>query len=117
MLFRSLADREQSTERLICMAKLARNALPPETAGQPLFYGDLPDGDRAVLPSLQAHEISTLGHGEDVGLASVALNLFGRGGDFPAQMTLIIRKIGRYYQAGGVLVSLLRADFNSNYLN
>ena len=113
----ALADREQSTERLICMAKLARNALPPETAGQPLFYGDLPDGDRAVLPSLQAHEISTLGHGEDVGLASVALNLFGRGGDFPAQMTLIIRKIGRYYQAGGVLVSLLRADFNSNYLN
>ena len=48
---------------------------------------------------------------------SVALNLFGKGGDFPAQMELMIRKIGRYYQAESVQVSLLRADFNSSYLN
>ena len=50
-------------------------------------------------------------------LASVALNLFGKGADFPAQMLLMTRKIGRAYQAEGVLVSLLRTDFNSNYLN
>ncbi len=57
------------------------------------------------------------GYGEDTSLASVALNLFGRGSHFPAQMMLMIRKIGRFYQASGVQVSLLQADFNSNYLN
>ncbi len=32
-------------------------------------------------------------------------------------MMLMIRKIGRFYQAYGVVVSVLRADFNSNYLD
>ena len=109
------ADGDQSAERLIRMAKLA--AARSGAAGQPLSYGGLPEGDRSALPPLQAHEVAALGHGENVSLVSVALNLFGKGGDFPAQMTLMIRKIGRYYQAGGVLVSLLRADFNSVYLN
>ncbi len=111
------AERDRGTEQLICMAKLARNALPSGADERPLFYGELPEGERAVLPPLQAYEVSTLGHGEEASLASVALNLFGKGGDFPAQMALMIRKIGRCYQAGGVLVSLLRADFNSSYLN
>ena len=57
-----------------------------------------------------------MGDGENVGLVSVALNLFGKGGDFPAQLLLMVRKIGRYYRAGIVLVSLLRADFNASYL-
>ena len=57
-----------------------------------------------------------MGYGENVGLVSVALNLFGKGGDFPAQLLLMVRKIGRYYRAGSVLVSLLRADFNASYL-
>ena len=51
-----------------------------------------------------------------VSLSSLALNLFDRGADFAAQMMLIIRKIGRFYQADDVLVSMLRADFNTNYL-
>ena len=113
----ALGDRDLSVEQLIRMAKLARNAPHSGPAGRPLFYGELPETERTALPPLQAHEITTVGYGEDMSLVSVALNLFGKGGDFPAQMMLMIRKIGRYYQAGGVLVSLLRADFNSNYLN
>ena len=68
------------------------------------------------LPPLQEQESSAVGYGENVGLVSVALNLFGKGGDFPAQLLLMVRKIGRYYRAGSVLVSLLRADFNASYL-
>ncbi len=111
------AEGKQESEQLIRMAKLARNTRRPGAAEAPLFYGELSREERSGLPPLQAHEISTIGCGEDMSLVSVALNLFGKGGDFPAQMALMIRKIGRYYQAGGVLVSLLRADFNSNYLN
>ena len=44
-------------------------------------------------------------------------NLFGKGADFPAQMKLILCKIGRFYHASDVLVSVLRSDFSSNYLD
>ncbi len=111
------AERGGDAEELIRMAKLARSAGHPGTGGRPCFYEELPEKSRAVLPPLQVHETNSLGYGEDVSLVSVALNLFGKGGDFPAQMMLMIRKLGRYYEADGVLVSLLRADFNSNYLN
>ena len=101
---------EQNTENLIRQAKLAQSLAP---AGGILFH----EAGTEPLPLLREQEITSLGYGEDVSLVSVALNLFGKGADFPAQMTLMIRKIGRACQAEGVLVSLLRADFNSNYLN
>ena len=102
---------------LIRRAKLARCSVRPGT-GQPLlFYEDLEPDSRGALPALQEYESTSLGYGEDVSLVSVALNLFGKGADFPAQMMLMVRKIGRFYRAGGVLVTLLRADFNSNYLS
>ncbi len=110
-------ERMRSTERLIRMAKLAQT-LASSTAGRhTLFYEDVPEENCTALPVLQGYELNTVGYGKNVGLVSVALNLFGKGSDFPAQMTLMVRKIGRFYGAGDVLVSLLRADFNSNYLN
>ncbi len=107
----------QGAEQLIRRAKLARSLVVAGSGRHVLFYEDVPKEKRSVLPALQGCEVNSLGYSEDVGLVSVALNLFGKGSDFPAQMTLMIRKIGRFYHAGGVLVSLLRADFNSNYLN
>ena len=100
---------EEDSETLIRRAKLAR------APSGPRFYEEL--GDQELLPPLQAHDLNTIGYGGEESLVSMALDLFGRGGDFPAQMTLMVRKIGRYYGAEGVLVSLLRADFKSNYLN
>ena len=108
-------DRDRDTLRLIRMAKLARSA--PRTGGGAVpRFDSLPARDRSPLPPLQEQESSAVGYGENVGLVSVALNLFGKGGDFPAQLLLMVRKIGRYYRAGIVLVSLLRADFNASYL-
>ena len=105
-------------ERLIRMARLARILAASGSASKSyMFYEDLPGAKREKLPELQGREINTLDYSEDVSLISVALNLFGKGVDFPAQMMLMIRKIGRYYKASGVLVTVLRADFNSNYLN
>ncbi|MCM1184568.1 MAG: ATP-binding protein [Roseburia sp.] len=110
------AEKGQSAEKLITMAKQARRAVIPDVTAQYMFYEDLPKKKRMNLPILQAREVSTLNYGGDVNLASLALNLFGRGADFPAQMLLLIRKTGRAYRADGVLVSVLRADFNANYL-
>lgn len=112
----ALGEREHSTEQLIRMAKLARRQIHPGARQQALFYEEIPKSKQAALPPLQEQDSSSLGYIEDVSLVSVALNLFGKGEDFHAQMMLMIRKIGRYYQAHGVLVSLLRADFDSNYL-
>lgn len=108
---------EKTPEQLIRRAALARKAVVSDVGRPYLFYEDIPEKERGVLPELRGHEVNSLGYGEDISLVSVALNLFGKGGDFSAQMILMIRKIGRVYQAEGVLVSLLRPDFNSNYLN
>ncbi len=109
-------DAEQSAEKLIRRAKQAGSLAGP-SAGRQLFYEELPSGSQGVLPALQGQEAGSLGYDKNTSLVSVALNLFGRGSNFPAQMLLMLQKIGRFYQAGGVLVSLLRPDFNSNYLS
>lgn len=111
------AGKDQDTERSIRRAKLARGLVRPNAGKQYLRFEDVPPERRIPLPPLQAHETNTLGYGDEVSLVSVALNLFGKGADFPAQMMLMIRKIGRFYRAEGVQVSLLRPDFNSNYLS
>ena len=110
-------ETDHSSEELILRAKLAQSLARPFSGQRILFYDDLPSCDRAALPSLQEQEINSLGYDKNTALVSVALNLFGRGSDFPAQMLLMLHKIGSFYQASDVLVSLLRADFNSSYLN
>ncbi len=111
------AGREYTCEKLICMAKLAQSYVIPGITRQYIFYEDVPQRERTALPDLLGRDISTLDYGEDVSLVSLALNLFGKGADFSAQMMLIIRKIGRFYNASDVLISVLRDDFNSNYLD
>ncbi|MCI8326181.1 MAG: response regulator [Lachnospiraceae bacterium] len=112
----SCAKGDWTTEKLICMAKLARQSVVTGVTKRYLFYEDLPEKENTVLPALQGREINSIDYEEDVNLVSVALNLFGKGADFPAQMTLMIRKIARFYRASDVLVSVLRTDFNANYL-
>lgn len=109
--------KKHSSEQLIRMAKLARKEEPSHDSQTVPFYEDIPEKSRKLLPALQEQEISNPGYDENTSLVSVALNLFGRGEHFPAQMLLMLGKIGRFYQAGDVQVSLLRADFNSNYLS
>ena len=108
---------EQSAEELIRRAKLARSLALPSAGKRLSFYEEISRDAMTVLPALQGQEINSLGYDKNTGLVSVALNLFGRGSDFPAQMMLLLQKIGRFYQASDVLVSMLRTDFNSNYLN
>lgn len=108
---------KQSAEELILKAKLARSQALPFGGQQMLFYRDLPSSARDSLPALQGQDINSMGYDKNTGLVSVALDLFGRGSDFSAQMMLMLQKIGRFYQASDVLVSMLRSDFNSNYLS
>ncbi len=115
-LYAGLAEggKSDSSVELIRMAKLARSAASERE--RCVRFSRLPD--RSVpLPPLQGQEVGNLGYSEDVSLISIALNLFGKGADFPAQMRLMLRKIGRFYQADGVLVLQMRADFNSNYIS
>ena len=110
------AAEDVSSGKLICMAKLAGSQGSPGTEDTGNFYEDLAEEKRTGLPALMGREINSLDYGEDVSLVSVALNLFGKGADFGAQMLLMVRKIGRFYQAKSVLVSVLHADFKSSYL-
>ncbi len=110
-------ENEQSAEELISKAKLARSMALPFAGEKLLFYREIPSYARALPPALEGQDVSSLGYDKDTSLVSVALNLFGWGSDFPAQMLLMLQKIGRFYQASDVLVSMLRPDFNSNYLS
>ncbi len=110
------ARKGQSDEELIRRAKLAQDYVAAGGEKGYFFYEDIPEEKRAVLPVLHGCEITSPGYSEDISLVSLALNLFGKGADFRAQMTLMLRKLGKYYQAEDVLVSLLKSDFNSNYL-
>ncbi len=113
----SCGRKKYSSEQLIRMAKLARKEEMSHEGETAPFYEDTVEKSQKILPALQEQEINSPGYDENTSLVSAALNLFGRGEHFPAQMLLMIRKIGRFYQASDVLVSLLQADYNSNYLN
>lgn len=108
---------EQSAEELIRRAKLAGSFAQSMAGKRLLFYRELPRYAHADLPALQGQEINSLGYDKNTSLASIALNLFGRGSDFPAQMMLMLQKIGRFYQVSDVLVSMVQSDFSTNYLN
>ena len=87
---------EQSAEELIRRAKLARSLALPSAGKRLSFYEEISRDAMTVLPALQGQEINSLGYDKNTGLVSVALNLFGRGSDFPAQMMLLLQKIGRF---------------------
>lgn len=110
-------QKNQTSEKLICMAKLAQSYVISGVAKKYVFYEDIPEEKRKILPPFSGRDIITLDYGEDVGLVSLALNLFGKGSDFAAQMMLIICKAGRLYKASDVLISVLREDFSSTYLD
>lgn len=118
-IYAGLADGESgdSEEELIRKAKLAQNAAYSDTGHPVCFYEDIPPAKRTELPAPQGQDVDSLVYDKNAGLVSIALNLFGKGDDFSAQMMLMIQKIGRFYQADAVLVSLLHTDFSSNYLN
>ncbi len=111
-----LGEKKQTAEELACMARQARMTVVSGTPERYRFYEDIPEESLGKLPGLAGREINSLDYGEDVNLVSVALNLFGKGEDFQAQMNLMVRKIGRFYQAQDVQISVLRTDFNSSYL-
>lgn len=117
-MFAGLASRkgERNPERLVCKAKKARKSVISGLTKRYAFYEDLPGNMQGDLPVLNGREVNSIDYRGGVDLISIALNLFGKGVDFPAQMTLMTRKIGRFYEAEAVLVSVLRADFNASYL-
>ncbi len=108
-------DRKSSME-LISMAKSAQTMVKEITSNHYCFYEDIPDVDDRPLPKVQGRQMVTYDSGEETSLASLALNLFGRGANLSAQMQLLLQKIGRQYGASDVLATILRPDFCSNYL-
>lgn len=113
-----LAAAEGTEESMLLMreAKLAQSLAGENASASYLFYDDLPAENKGVLPEILGKQVISNDYGKDVNLATLALNLFGKGADFRAQMTLILRKIGSHYNASDVLTTIVRPDFYSNYL-
>lgn len=105
-----------SSTKLIRMAKLAQTMAKETAAGCWCFYEDIPSKQEKPLPKLKGSRPLSNDYGEDVNLASLALNLFGKGENLQAQMLLILRKIGYQYGATDALITIIQQDFHSNYL-
>ena len=112
----AVASGTEESMLLMRKAKLAQSLVREEAPVSYLNYDELPAKDKGRLPRVQGKQVITNDYGEDVNLASLAVNLFGRGANFRAQMTLILRKIGSHYNASDVLTTIVRSDFYSNYL-
>ncbi len=112
----ALASTGIGNMELIRMAKLAQSQVGKNAAIRYGFFGDIPPKKKKNLPVLQGRQILSNDYGAEVSLSSLALNLFGRGANLPAQMSLILRKMCRHYKALAVLTTIIRPDFHSNYL-
>lgn len=112
----AVASGTEQSMLLMSEAKLAQSLVGEDVPVSYLIYDELQEKDEGSLPRVQGKQVITNDYGEDVNLASLAVNLFGRGANFRAQMTLILRKIGSHYNASDVLTTIVRPDFYSNYL-
>ncbi len=101
---------------LLRRGKLAQMQIKEGASEQYCFYDEVPPKKRKTLPQVQGGRPISNDYGQDVNLASLALNLFGKGANLPAQMTLLMRKIGYHYEATDVLATIIHPDFHSNYL-
>ncbi|MCM1089385.1 MAG: ATP-binding protein [Butyrivibrio sp.] len=110
------ATEDISNTKLIRMAKLAQNLAKDNAEGCWGFYEDIASKHDKNLPKLHSRRPISNDYGDDVNLASLALNLFGKGENLQAQVTLILRKIGYQYGATDALITIIRPDFRSNYL-
>ena len=65
------AQGEETSERLICMAKLSQDFVVPGVTKGYLFYEDIPREKREELPALLGRDISTMDYGADVSLPAL----------------------------------------------
>ncbi len=112
----AVATGAEESMLLMRRAKLAQRLVKEDSPVNCLIYDELQEKDKNRLPKVHGKHVITNDYGKDVNLASLAVNLFGRGANFRAQMTLILRKIGSHYKASDVLTTIVRPDFHSNYL-
>lgn len=110
------ASEGMSNKGQIRRAKCAEAMIQENAPVKYLFYEDISRKERMELPPLKARQIMSSDYGEEASLSLMALNLFGKGSDLPAQMALILSKIGRRYGAEDVLTTTIRHDFSANYL-
>jgi diguanylate cyclase (GGDEF)-like protein len=108
---------EDSTKAVVSMAHYAQIAASKQEGGSLYCCYDNLEAPE-VLPNTlwQGDHIVTAEYGKDINLVSVALLLFGKGTHLDAQMYLLFRKIGLYYEANDIFLMMNQAEFHSCYI-
>lgn len=110
------AVKKRSTRELIRMAKQAQMAASRSVSAMGYCcYGKGNHRQESPGAGWRGKQIVTAEYGRNISLASLALTLFGRGDNMKAQMYLLFRKLGRYYDASDVLLTVIREDFHTIY--
>lgn len=113
----SQGNEKYSDIELIRMAKYAMQNITKYGAKKYLCYEDIKENKSdIILPKVYGRKIISNSYGDDSNIVSITLNLLGKGANLTAQMTLLLRKLGNYYNADKIFVTVLQQDFYSNYL-
>jgi signal transduction histidine kinase/CheY-like chemotaxis protein/GGDEF domain-containing protein len=106
---------ESHTKELLRRAMQAQNEAA-EASEVCMRYEDVKQPRQISGKELLGKQLVTTAYGADVNLVSLALMLFGKGDNLEAQMYLLFRKLGQFYGAGVVMLTVLRQDFHSVYV-
>jgi signal transduction histidine kinase/PleD family two-component response regulator/PAS domain-containing protein len=102
-------DRAREIIRCACQACIAVS----ESDEGYCCYDDIKMTDAAIPAQWMGKQIVTPDYGDNLNLVSLALALFDRGSNLDAQMYLLFRKVGQYYQAKDILLLVNRPDFRT----
>ncbi len=68
------------------------------------------------LPFLQGKNIYQPDYDDETNIAALALNLFGKGNHLASQIQLLLAKMGMTFQATDIHITVIQAEYFSNYL-
>lgn len=107
---------DEDTTLLEAMAVAAQRQAKVSCRGSYVFCSEINKDIYKNLPDISGSEIVSLGYTDRLNMVSLTLNFFDKGGEADTVMTVLLMKLGRYYGASDILITMLKRDFRSVYL-
>jgi PAS domain S-box-containing protein len=110
------AKKDENSITLIRKAKLAQQTASENMQSNGFWcYGDIEIDVNLPQVSWHGRQLVTAEYGVDVNRVSLALAIFGKGDNLTAQIRLLFRKMGQFFKADAIVLSIVQPDFRSVY--
>jgi signal transduction histidine kinase/CheY-like chemotaxis protein/GGDEF domain-containing protein len=110
------AKKNENSITLIRKAKLAQQTASESMQSNGFwYYRDIEIDVNLPQVSWHGRQLVTAEYGADVNRISLALAIFGKGDNLTAQIRLLFRKMGQFFRADAIVLSIIQPDFRSVY--